>query len=292
MQICRASYSITTGASFRSCRRRETSACSTKTEEALKFVNGLLERLRERARETRKPAVARPRDELTARERSIVEFIARGRSNKEIARELGVAPETIKTHLKRIFQKLSAELRTQAVVRAQSLGMLKISPSSGRFVGRRELGARTDFGASAPLLSPAWTLHPIGERVKRGHVPQTQAVARSLDQSAPLELDECAVRSSSSAAAGRQLPAPPGILDEIWRAALLNIGACRCREECRDALDRAAVALRVAAPLGESRTRAQSPRRVWSWPSRHFGLLRQPRRGSGIPPTFQATLGH
>ena len=95
---------------------------------ALKFVNGLLERLRKRARETGKPAVARPRDELTARERSIVEFIARGRSNKEIARELGVAPETIKTHLKRIFQKLSAESRTQAVVRAQSLGVLQAVP--------------------------------------------------------------------------------------------------------------------------------------------------------------------
>lgn len=93
--------------------------------DALRFVNGLLEQLRERLRSTNKPAVTRPRDELTARERSIVEFIARGRSNKEIARELGVAPETIKTHLKRIFQKLSAESRAQAVVRAQSLGMLK-----------------------------------------------------------------------------------------------------------------------------------------------------------------------
>jgi len=91
--------------------------------DALRFVNGLLEQLRERLRSTNK--VTRPRDELTARERSIVEFIARGRSNKEIARELGVAPETIKTHLKRIFQKLSAESRAQAVVRAQSLGMLK-----------------------------------------------------------------------------------------------------------------------------------------------------------------------
>jgi LuxR family maltose regulon positive regulatory protein len=92
---------------------------------ALKFVNGLLEQLRERASEKKKPATSRPRDDLTARERSIVEFVARGQSNKEIARELGVAPETIKTHLKRIFQKLSAESRAQAVVRAQSLGMLK-----------------------------------------------------------------------------------------------------------------------------------------------------------------------
>jgi LuxR family maltose regulon positive regulatory protein len=95
--------------------------------DALRFVNGLLEQLRERARATRKPVNMRTRDELTARETSIIEFIARGRSNKEIARELGVAPETVKTHLKRIFQKLSAESRAQAVVRAQSLGMIKTS---------------------------------------------------------------------------------------------------------------------------------------------------------------------
>ena len=89
-----------------------------------KFVTDLLTGLRERAPGTRK-SLPRARDELTERERSIVEFIAAGRSNKEIARALGVAPETIKTHLKRIFQKLSAESRAQAVVRAQSLGMLK-----------------------------------------------------------------------------------------------------------------------------------------------------------------------
>lgn len=92
---------------------------------AKSLVERLLAQLRERLA-TRKPsAQARPPDELTARERSIIEFIARGRSNKEIARELGVTPETIKTHLKRIFHKLSAESRAQAVVRAQSLGMLK-----------------------------------------------------------------------------------------------------------------------------------------------------------------------
>ena len=78
-------------------------------------------------RSARKPAAPRSREELTERERAIVEWVARGRSNKEIARELGVTPETVKTHLKRIFQKLSAESRAQAVVRAQSLGMLKSS---------------------------------------------------------------------------------------------------------------------------------------------------------------------
>ena len=95
--------------------------------DSLKFVNGLLEQLHDRSRPSPKTVAARSRDELTARERSIVEFIAKGQSNKEIARELGVAPETIKTHVKRIFQKLSAESRAQAVVRAQSLGMLKTS---------------------------------------------------------------------------------------------------------------------------------------------------------------------
>jgi LuxR family maltose regulon positive regulatory protein len=64
---------------------------------------------------------------LTDREQSIIEFIARGQSNKQIARTLGVTPETIKTHVKRIFIKLSAETRAQAVVRAQSLGILRSS---------------------------------------------------------------------------------------------------------------------------------------------------------------------
>jgi DNA-binding NarL/FixJ family response regulator len=62
---------------------------------------------------------------LTERERAIVEFIADGQSSKQIARTLGVTPETIKTHVKRIFIKLSAETRAQAVVRAQSLGFLR-----------------------------------------------------------------------------------------------------------------------------------------------------------------------
>jgi len=52
---------------------------------------------------------------LSAREIEILDFIAQGLSNKEIARALRVAPETIKWHLKNIFEKLSVSTRAQAV---------------------------------------------------------------------------------------------------------------------------------------------------------------------------------
>ena len=59
---------------------------------------------------------------LTQREIAIVSLIAAGHSNKAIAIHLEVAPETIKTHLKRIFLKLSAHTRAEAVVRAKLTG--------------------------------------------------------------------------------------------------------------------------------------------------------------------------
>jgi LuxR family transcriptional regulator, maltose regulon positive regulatory protein len=59
-----------------------------------------------------------------ARERNIVNLIAQGQPNKEIARGLGIAPETVKTHVKHIFVKLDVDKRTRAVARAQSLGIV------------------------------------------------------------------------------------------------------------------------------------------------------------------------
>jgi LuxR family maltose regulon positive regulatory protein len=61
---------------------------------------------------------------LSPRERYILELIGGGQSNKEIARTLGIAPETVKSHVKNMFVKLSVERRAQAVHRAQSLGMM------------------------------------------------------------------------------------------------------------------------------------------------------------------------
>lgn len=61
---------------------------------------------------------------LSRREIEVLTLIDDGRSNKEVARALGVTPETVKTHLKSVFGKLSVERRAQAAARARSLGWL------------------------------------------------------------------------------------------------------------------------------------------------------------------------
>jgi DNA-binding CsgD family transcriptional regulator len=63
---------------------------------------------------------------LTARERDVLAMISQGFSNKSIARALGISPETVKTHVKRIFLKLAVNTRAEAVCRAGSLGLLEL----------------------------------------------------------------------------------------------------------------------------------------------------------------------
>ena len=55
------------------------------------------------------------RSNLTLREVQILEFLAEGKSNKEIAGFLSISDETVKTHLKRLYEKLGASDRAQAV---------------------------------------------------------------------------------------------------------------------------------------------------------------------------------
>jgi LuxR family maltose regulon positive regulatory protein len=61
---------------------------------------------------------------LSPRECDIVRMIAEGLSNKEIARNLAITPETVKAHIKHIFTKLQVQRRAQAVTRARLLGLL------------------------------------------------------------------------------------------------------------------------------------------------------------------------
>ena len=61
---------------------------------------------------------------ITARELEILILIARGLSNREIATQLFVSENTVKTHCARVFDKLGAARRTQAVQRGKELGLL------------------------------------------------------------------------------------------------------------------------------------------------------------------------
>ena len=61
---------------------------------------------------------------VTARELEILEAIAAGLSTREIAERLFVSENTVKTHTARLFEKLSARRRTQAVQRAKEEGLI------------------------------------------------------------------------------------------------------------------------------------------------------------------------
>jgi two-component system, NarL family, response regulator LiaR len=61
---------------------------------------------------------------ITARELEILNLVARGFSNREIATQLFVSENTVKTHCARAFDKLGAARRTQAVQRGKELGLL------------------------------------------------------------------------------------------------------------------------------------------------------------------------
>jgi LuxR family maltose regulon positive regulatory protein len=67
---------------------------------------------------------SRVSDTLTARERDVLAMISQGFANKRIARTLEISPETVKSHVKRIFSKLAVSTRTEALSRAGSLGLL------------------------------------------------------------------------------------------------------------------------------------------------------------------------
>ncbi len=61
---------------------------------------------------------------ITLREQEVLALLAAGKSNKEIASKLGVSPNTVKTQVASLYQKLEVQRRTQAVQKARELALI------------------------------------------------------------------------------------------------------------------------------------------------------------------------
>jgi pimeloyl-ACP methyl ester carboxylesterase/DNA-binding CsgD family transcriptional regulator len=79
-------------------------------------------------------------DELTARERELLELIARGLDNGSIAERLGLQVKTVRNHVTRIYDKLGVRTRAEAIVKAREAGL-----------GAESAGSRVPAGTRVPM---------------------------------------------------------------------------------------------------------------------------------------------
>lgn len=83
--------------------------------------------LAERIISGRPPREGTGAEALSSREMEVLELMAKGLSNKEIGRELWIGETTVKTHVSHIFRKLGQSDRTQAVLTAVKMGLVKLA---------------------------------------------------------------------------------------------------------------------------------------------------------------------
>lgn len=123
-----------------------------------------------------------PVQTLTAREREILHLVAQGLSDRETARSLSISLDTVKWYNKRIYAKLDAQNRTQAVTRARALGLLD--------PGGQVAGASDPSPTAAIVPEPAAPRNNLPADVSSfvGRRGEVAAVRRALDDARLLTL--------------------------------------------------------------------------------------------------------
>ncbi len=91
---------------------------------ATKILKGFVRATDPKLGPTRRPSI-------TAREQEVLEQVARGQANKEIAAALGISESTVKKHLRNILEKLHLENRVEAAIYAFQKGLVSETPPSG-----------------------------------------------------------------------------------------------------------------------------------------------------------------
>ena len=114
--IARALKAGVTGAIMKSATNRELLAAVQSVAQGRRFVSAEVEGIL---------ANDPPIPELSQRQREILESIARGLTNREIATQLDISLESVKSHVKVILEKLEASSRTEAAAIAQRKNLLK-----------------------------------------------------------------------------------------------------------------------------------------------------------------------
>lgn len=123
-------------------------------EESINRSTRRLARFLQRAESIRGRPLVNPErliEDLTEREREVAHLLAFGLGNGEIAATLFVSRNTVKTHLKHIYEKLAVRTRTEAVARCIELGLLDGAPGEDE----NKAALALDLGAKRPPEMPA-----------------------------------------------------------------------------------------------------------------------------------------
>lgn len=116
-------------------------AIETVMQDASWFSQTLIEKL-VNVRRANAPDAGGHLADLTARERDVFSCLCAGLADKEIARELGLAPNTVRNHVATIYAKLDVHSRGEAIVWAQSRGHFGLAPAKAAKAPRRK-GSKT-----------------------------------------------------------------------------------------------------------------------------------------------------